>query len=205
MKKNLIIFIALTVLAAIFGLRLYENKTDTDEIQKSIATKILRFHILANSDSETDQELKLVVRDAIGDMLGEKLDGVGDLAESERIVAENLTEIEETAVKTMTEKGFDYGAKATLARVEFPEKSYGSYTFPAGEYEALEVTLGAGEGHNWWCVLYPNMCFSGSVYKVSDDAGEELKEVLSEEEYDDVFRSGRVSIRFKLFEYFAQK
>jgi stage II sporulation protein R len=105
----------------------------------------------------------------------------------------------------MTEKGFDYGAKATLARVEFPEKSYGSYTFPAGEYEALEVTLGAGEGHNWWCVLYPNMCFSGSVYKVSDDAGEELKEVLSEEEYDDVFRSGRVSIRFKLFEYFAQK
>jgi stage II sporulation protein R len=205
MKKSLIIFIALTVFAAIFGLCRYENKTNSKEIQKSIATKILRFHILANSDSETDQKLKLVVRDAIGDMLGEKLEGVEDLAESKRIISDNLSEIEKIAVKTMAEKGFDYGAKATLSRVEFPEKSYGSYTFPAGEYEALEVTLGAGEGHNWWCVLYPNMCFSGSVYKVSDDAGEELKEVLSEEEYDDVFQSDSVSIRFKLFEYFTQK
>ncbi len=73
-----------------------------------------------------------------------------------------------------------------------PVKTYGDYTFPAGKYRALQITLGKGEGHNWWCVLYPNMCFQGSVYEVMDESsGEELREVLTQEEYADVFDSGK--------------
>jgi stage II sporulation protein R len=202
MKKNLLIIITAISLVTISVLCIQKTGTDSTALQQSIATKILRFHILANSDSEADQELKLIVRDAVGEMLEKKLEGVSDLSQTEKIVTDNLSKIEKTAEKTMAENGYDYDAKATLARVEFPEKSYGAYTFPAGEYEALEVTLGAGEGHNWWCVLYPNMCFSGSVYEVTDDADEELREVLSEEEYDDVFRSDSKQIRFKFLEYF---
>jgi stage II sporulation protein R len=202
MKKNLLIIITVISLVTISVLCIKKTETDSTALQQSIATKILRFHILANSDSEADQELKLIVRDAVGEMLEKKLEGVSDLSQTEKIVTDNLSKIEKTAEKTMAENGYDYDAKATLARVEFPEKSYGAYTFPAGEYEALEVTLGAGEGHNWWCVLYPNMCFSGSVYEVTDDADEELREVLSEEEYDDVFRSDSKQIRFKFLEYF---
>lgn len=76
--------------------------------------------------------------------------------------------------------------------MDFPVKTYGDYTFPAGKYRALQITLGKGEGHNWWCVLYPNMCFQGSVYEVMDESsGEELREVLTQEEYADVFDSGK--------------
>ena len=109
----------------------------------------------------------------------------------------------EVATETLEENGYYYGVRARLANVEFPVKSYGAYTFPAGEYEALQVTLGEGEGHNWWCVLYPNMCFRGSVYEVpSDEAKHALREVLTPEEYEDIFRHGKYQIRFKFLEYF---
>ena len=114
-----------------------------------------------------------------------------------------MDEIVALAEKTLEDNGYTYGAAAELAHVQFPEKNYGDYTFPAGEYEALEVTLGKGGGHNWWCVLYPNMCFRGAVYEVVDEeADEALREVLTPEEYADVFDSGKLEIRFKFLEYF---
>jgi stage II sporulation protein R len=181
----------------------YQYKKAVDPLQQSIAAKILRFHILANSDSNEDQAVKLKVRDAVGLMLEEKLSGSSSLTESEQIVAQNLDAIVAVAEQTLEENGYHYGADARLASVDFPVKTYGDYTFPEGEYEALQVTLGAGEGHNWWCVLYPNMCFQGSVYEaVSDGADEKLREVLSPEEYEDVFRAGSIQIRFKFLEYF---
>lgn len=80
----------------------------------------------------------------------------------------------------------------------FPGKTYGDYTFPEGNYEALEITLGDGAGHNWWCVLYPNMCFRGSVYEVvEDEAKENLKEVLTPDEYESIFDSGKYEIKLK--------
>lgn len=175
----------------------------TDPLQPEIAEKILRFHVLANSDSEEDQNVKKQVRDAIGQMMGPKLSHSKNLKETEKIVQQSMDEIVEVATETLEANGYDYGASARLANVEFPVKSYGDYTFPAGEYEALQVTLGAGQGHNWWCVLYPNMCFQGSVYEVvEDDAKEALREVLTPEEYADVFTQGKFEIRFKFLEYF---
>jgi stage II sporulation protein R len=91
---------------------------------------------------------------------------------------------------------------AHITHTEFPEKSYGSYTFPKGEYEALQIIIGEGAGQNWWCVLYPNMCFRGTVFEVvEEEAGEALREVLSPWEYADVFDSGDVEVEFKIFEF----
>jgi stage II sporulation protein R len=161
--------------------------------------------VIANSDSGEDQEVKLKVRDAVGALMEEKLAQVNDLAESKAVISENLENIRAIAQDTLREAGADYGADAWLATVEFPEKSYGAFTFPAGEYEALEVVLGEGTGQNWWCVLYPNLCFRGSVYEVVDeDAKEELREVLTPEEYADVIDSGRFVIRLKFLEYFRK-
>ena len=181
----------------------WKSNAKTDPLQPGIADKILRFHVLANSDSKEDQEVKKKVRDAVGAMMEPKLAGSTNLEETEAIVQRSMENIVEVATETLEENGYYYGASARLANVEFPVKSYGAYTFPAGEYEALQVTLGEGEGHNWWCVLYPNMCFRGSVYEVpSDEAKHALREVLTPEEYEDIFRHGKYQIRFKFLEYF---
>lgn len=181
----------------------WESKAITDPLQPGIADKILRFHVLANSDSKEDQEVKKKVRDAVGAMMEPRLAESRNLEETEAIVQQSMEKIVEVATETLEENGYYYGASARLANVEFPVKSYGAYTFPAGEYEALQVTLGEGEGHNWWCVLYPNMCFRGSVYEVpSDEAKHALREVLTPEEYEDIFRHGKYQIRFKFLEYF---
>lgn len=179
------------------------QQAKADPLQPEIARKILRFHILANSDSEEDQAVKIKVRDAIGKMMGPKLADSKNLEETKKIVSENMNDIVALAEKTLEDNGYTYGATAELAHVQFPEKNYGDYTFPAGEYEALEVTLGKGGGHNWWCVLYPNMCFKGTVYEVvEDEACKELKEVLSPKEYETVFNKGNYEIRFKILEIF---
>lgn len=182
-----------------------ETTADNAAMQAQIAQKILRFHVIANSDSREDQRVKLLVRDAVGNLMEERLQEAGNLEESRRIIEENLDEIVSTAIDTITAAGYEYGAAASLEVTEFPEKTYGNYTFPAGKYEALRVVLGNGEGHNWWCVLYPNLCFRGSVYEMIDEnAEEELKEVLDAEEYESVFRSGRVLPRLKFLEFFRK-
>ena len=206
-KKNrkwiFVIGLAIVMITGVIQMHHMDKQNEEDPLQPEIAEKILRFHVLANSDSEEDQNVKKKVRDAVGQLMGPKLAGSQDLAETEMIVQQSMDEIVEVATETLEANGYDYGASARLAQVEFPVKSYGEYTFPEGEYEALQVTLGAGSGHNWWCVLYPNMCFRGSVYEVTtDDAKKALREVLTPEEYADVFRHGKFQIRFKFLEYF---
>lgn len=192
-------------IAVVLFLAREETTADNDAMQAQIAQKILRFHVIANSDSKEDQRVKLLVRDAVGNLMEERLLGAKNLEESRKIVAKNLDEITQTATDTLTDAGYAYGATASLEVTEFPEKTYGSYTFPAGKYEALCVVLGKGEGHNWWCVLYPNLCFRGSVYEIIDEeAKEELKEVLDAEEYESIFRSGHVQPRLKFLEFFRK-
>lgn len=100
-------------------------------------------------------------------------------------------------------EGYTYEVRASLAECEFPTKTYGAYTFPAGIYEALRVVIGEGEGANWWCVMYPNMCFENSMYEVIDEKAEKaLRKVLDEEEYEAVLSSGKYEIRFRFLEWF---
>ena len=156
-KKNL--FLALLVLAVFAAfLGRMTQKTQADPLQPEIAAKILRFHVLANSDSDEDQNVKIKVRDAVGHMLQAKLKDAKNRKETEAIVWENLSEIVDTAQQTLQKEGYHYGARARIADVKFPVKTYGNYTFPEGTYRALQITLGNGEGHNWWCVLYPGLC-----------------------------------------------
>ncbi len=180
-------------------------KIRQQSLQQGIAEKILRFHVLAASDTKEDQELKLKVRDSVGIYMEENLKGALNKSESEEIVRLHLGEIEAVAEQTIKEAGYDYPVTASLAYVEFPEKTYGAYVFPAGTYEALEVVIGEGKGHNWWCVMYPNLCFSGSVYEVVDEEAEErLREVLSTEEYEAVFSSGNVKVEWKSLAFFKE-
>lgn len=167
-------------------------------LQREIADKILRFHVLANSDSGEDQQLKLAVRDAVGAEMAKRLGGIDTKEECRAAVAEALPDITRTAAEVIAKEGYDYPVEAAIAQVDFPVKTYGAYTFPAGKYDALEVVIGAGGGHNWWCVMYPNMCFSGSVYEVVEDSAEEsLREVLSPEEYQEVLKDGDYQVQFK--------
>lgn len=167
-------------------------------MQQEISQKVLRFHVLANSDSSADQELKLKVRDAVGGYMQKKLAGVENLAECEEVVLGSLGEITELAENTIEENGYDYEVTAALTRTGFPIKTYGNYTFPAGEYEALELVIGEGEGHNWWCVLYPNMCFENSMYEVVDEKADiALQQTLTQEEYEEILSSGNYEIRFR--------
>lgn len=173
------------------------------QTQQEIAEKILRFHVRANSDSRADQALKLKVRDAVGAFMEQKLSKAQDREQCGRIVQEYLPQIIHIAEQTVQQEGYTYAVTAQMKTVGFPQKTYGNYTFPAGNYEALNVVIGSGKGQNWWCVMYPNMCFHGAVYEVVDeDAKKSLKKVLSEDEYDAVLKSGKYRVRFKYLEFF---
>lgn len=172
------------------------------QTQQEIAQKVLRFHVRANSDSREDQALKLRVRDAVGAMMQQVLESVEDVAECSRIVEANLAAVVDTAQQTVYEEGYTYTVSAQMESTEFPQKAYGNYIFPAGEYQALNVVIGSGKGRNWWCVMYPNLCFHDAVYEVVDEEAEKtLQRVLSEDEYDAVLKSGEYRIRFKYLDF----
>lgn len=198
--KKWIPYIAIGVVACLYiWIAVFGN----DPLQTSISSKILRFHVLANSDSTMDQSVKEKVRDAVGTYLKPLLEESDNIEDTRLIVNEHMEEIIQVSKKILKEQGFDYGVTAAITHTDFPEKTYGSYTFPKGDYEALQIILGEGKGQNWWCVLYPNMCFKGVVFEIMDtEAGEELKEILSPWEYADVFESGKVKLRWKILEYF---
>ena len=173
--------------------------------QEDIATKVLRFHVLANSDSDADQSLKLKVRDAIGSYMAPKVKDATSVEECEEIVRAAIPEIVDTAEAVIEKEGYDYSVTASLGKVDFPVKTYGAYTFPKGAYEALNVTIGEGKGHNWWCVMYPNMCFSGSAYEIVDEEAEEsLKRALTPEEYESLMEEKNYEIRFRYLSFLNQ-
>lgn len=153
-------------LLALLGMQYGKNQ----RVQGQIAGKVLRFHVLANSDTVEDQNLKLAVRDAVGSQMAELLSDVQDRAACEQVVEAHLPEITETAQAVVREAGYGYEVHAAIEETDFPSKTYGKFTFPAGKYEALRVVIGEGAGHNWWCVMYPNMCFEGSMYEVVDES-----------------------------------
>lgn len=168
------------------------------QMQQQVADKVIRFHVLANSDSAKDQELKLAVRDQIGTYVGHQLEGVSDIEESRIIIENHLDEIEDCAAEVIKEQGYNYTVSASLETCRFPLKSYGNAVFPPGEYQALRVVIGEGQGKNWWCVLYPNLCFSGSLYKVDEESStQELQKVLTPEEYKMIMENKEYEMSFR--------
>lgn len=153
---------------------LYES-TDTDRIQSDGLKEneyegIIRLHVIANSNSDFDQNLKLKVRDEIISLVGD-LSDKNSISESRKWVESQLDDIERKAEEVIRENGCNYRASAELGVRWIPEKTYGDMYFPAGNYEALTIVLGEGEGENWWCVLFPPLCLITEEEEVLAEMG----------------------------------
>ena len=174
------------------------KKKTPRQIQQGIAKEIIRFHVLANSDSEEDQGLKIKVKNRVVEYLHELLGDDTTLEETREAILSHMEEIRDISREVIRREGYAYPVTAGLTTAYFPEKTYGDCTFPPGEYEALQIKIGEAEGHNWWCVLYPSLCFVDDTHGVvTEEKKEELKNVLTEEEYDTITDTPRIKITFK--------
>lgn len=170
------------VFSLIFGA--HWTKGYSEMIQNGIAAKVVRFHVLANSDSEADQQLKLAVRDRVLQEYGQLLQECESKEETLRALEQAQQEICETAMAEVIAQGYAYPVRVSLVREEFPFKKYDDLIFPAGVYDALRIEIGAAEGQNWWCVLYPQMCFVDAAWGYStEESHRKLENTLTEEEF----------------------
>lgn len=162
----------------------HETKAYSERIQNGISAKVVRFHVLANSDSEADQALKLAVRDRILQEYGALLERCTSKEETLAALENAQQEISETALACVREAGYCYPVRVSLVREEFPFKAYDTLTFPAGIYDALRIEIGAGAGQNWWCVCYPQMCFVDAAWGYpTEESHARLQNALTEEEF----------------------
>ncbi|EYE89788.1 peptidase [Fervidicella metallireducens AeB] len=181
MKK---LFFSIITILLICGIVFTTNKST---VQDDISHKLIRFHVVANSDLDTDQATKLKVRDEILKKIGPDLAESKSLNESLNILNKNLNEIKSIADDVLKREGKDYTATAAIGRFNFPIKKYGEITLPAGEYTALKVVLGKGEGKNWWCVMFPPLCFIDITKGLTTEKTDiELKKVLDESEIESI-------------------
>ena len=201
-KKFICLGIAILASFLVTGgmIRKTELETKIEQTQQGLAEEVFRFHVLANSDSDADQKLKIKVRDAVLSYMKAVLPEDVSKQETKEWIENHLAELEHVAVRTMRSFGYNYSAKAQVKKMYFPEKRYGDVVFPKGNYEALRVVIGEGAGKNWWCVLYPNLCFIDSVCAVvPEDGKEELRGVLTEDEYEMVTVGTKFKIKWFFF------
>lgn len=151
------------LLAALLLMSWESQRADAAIAGGSIPSESIRLRILANSDSAMDQLVKREVRDAVVAQMNTWVTGPQTIEEARLTIRSHMNDIEAIVGKTLNERGFHYGYKAELGIVPFPTKIYGTEVYPAGNYEALRITLGAGAGQNWWCVLFPPLCFVDAV------------------------------------------
>lgn len=205
MKQHRLKIAGIVLAVAVTGvlMYLYGEATKGQKQQRAIAEQIIRLHVIANSDTQEDQELKMKVKETIITYLRGEMQDAVSVDEARQTIIEHLPEIEEIATEKIRAEGYDYSTEATLGESYFPVKEYGDLTFPAGDYEALRVRIGDSEGHNWWCVMYPSLCFVDSTYQVVPESSkEQLKASLTDEEYDSLLDGGEeVSYSWKIVEW----
>ena len=179
----------------------YAQNVSTD-----LAENVFRLHVLANSDSEEDQNLKYIVRDALLSYMNEICANCETKQEAIAIVEQNLDTFKQIASDTIKNEGYNYDVTLEIGNFEFPTKQYGDISLPAGFYDALRVKIGEAKGQNWWCVMFPPLCFVDiSSGVVPEESKEVLEENLTEEEFslvssDDSSDSG-IQFKFKLLEF----
>ncbi|UQZ47690.1 stage II sporulation protein R [Bacillus sp. PK3-037] len=175
MKKTVIICIYMFLLlsGAIVGLAKEETAQQSENEPVVIPDEAIRLRILANSDRDEDQELKRHIRDAVNKEITTWVKDITSIEEARRLIRSKLPEIKEIAKETMEKEGASQSISVDFDKISFPTKLYGSMVYPAGEYEAILITLGNGEGANWWCVLFPPLCFldfsNGEAVKEQED------------------------------------
>lgn len=158
--------------------------------------QLIRFHVLANSDSERDQQVKLKVRDAVIDYLAPYLENISDIDQARAVIAARRGEIVNIARTVLRDNGMEYGADIQTGYFDFPVKYYGHFVLPAGRYEAVRLLLGNGEGKNWWCVLFPPLCFIdvSSANAIAKGDSDSITELQPE----------HVELRWKIAEWFKE-
>lgn len=197
-----IIFLLTLVIASLITGFLCRQATvrAQEKTQAHLAQEVLRFHVLANSDSEEDQALKMQVKEQVLSWLEEQLPEDLDVEETADWIRAHTDMLEELSAQVIEESGFSYAVSAAVTTCYFPEKTYGDITFPAGNYKALRIEIGAAEGQNWWCVLYPDLCFLDAVNAVVPEEGKQkLRQVLTEEEYSQVTAAEDFEIKWYFF------
>ena len=150
-RKAMIVLVLLALFIFVSNME-FATQIDSDSL--------IRIHVLANSYSQADQALKLQVKDAVVTYLKPQLEQSCSIAESRQIIQRSLPQIEQIAQQTLQQQHSGYQVTLQYGRFDFPIKYYGSFSLPAGNYEALRILIGEGQGHNWWCVLFPPMCFT---------------------------------------------
>ena len=170
--------------------------------EAALAGRVLRLHVVANSDSEGDQAQKLLVRDAVLARASQLLEGVDDRQEAEAILAPHLDELAQAGAEALARTGSHDQVSAALTGQWFPTKEYDGFALPAGQYRALQVTIGAGEGRNWWCVVFPPLCLASVAEESVETAAEG---VLSEDQVALITgRDGGYVLKFRLIEWWQE-
>lgn len=174
-------------------------------ISTDISNSVFRLHVIANSDSKEDQNLKYKVRDNLLKHMKELCCDCKNKDEAIKIVKEHLEEFKQIALQTINDNGYSYNININIGNFEFPTKEYGDISLPAGFYDALKVEIGEAKGQNWWCVMFPPLCFidvtSGVV---PEESKKQLENDLSEEEFALVSEDSDIKIqfKFKILEFF---
>lgn len=200
-KKYALLSLGCLLLAML--LTLAQVQKGQEALADRLSPSLLRFHILANSDSGRDQDIKLEVRSLLLDYMQERLDGDAGKAETVEYLQNHQREVEQLADRYLEENGFDYQAKLELTNCYFPTRVYDGLVFPCGNYDAARITLGKGDGHNWWCVLYPRLCFvDAACSEIPEESERKLAAELKESDYL-ALRDNRpkIEIRFLIFPF----
>lgn len=203
-KRRLSVFIMGMVMISLVVSGLRGAKNYDTQFQEGIAKEIIRFHVRANSDSDEDQQLKLLVKDSVVTYLEPLLSQSASTQESRQILADHTEEIRQLSLDTLQEAGSDYDVSVYFENSYFPMKSYGDVTFPPGDYEAFRIDIGESQGKNWWCVLYPPLCFVDTSYGVlPDNSKQTLKNILTDDEYNAITNT-RYEYRFQYLTFFNE-
>lgn len=179
----------------------YAQSTSSD-----ISNSVFRLHVIANSNSDDDQNLKYKVRDSLLNYMNNICSNCSSKEEAIKLVREHQEEFKQVALNTIKNEGYSYDVKIEIGNFEFPTKHYGDISLPAGYYDALKVEIGKAEGRNWWCVMFPSLCFVDiSSGIVPEESKEELQNNLSDEEYSLISNNSdnTIKFKFKLLELFA--
>lgn len=177
-----------------------------EAVSTDISSSVFRLHVIANSNSDEDQSLKYKVRDSLLNYMNNICKDCNSKEEAINIVSEHQEEFKQVALETIRNEGYSYDVKIEIGNFKFPTKHYGDISLPAGFYDALKVEIGKAEGRNWWCVMFPSLCFVDvSSGIVPEESKEELQNVLSDEEYAIISdkSSPNIKLKFKLLELFT--
>ena len=198
-KKNTLILVILFTIFIVFSAGSYAKSVSTD-----LSSSVFRLHVIANSDSAQDQELKYKVRDALISYMNTLSMDLSNKDDVIKTTKENLIAFKNIAKDVIAENGFDYDVNVEVGNFEFPTKTYGDISLPSGYYDALRVKIGNSQGQNWWCVMFPPLCFVDvSSGVVPDESKENLQENLSDEDYSVISDdSGITKFKFKIVELF---